>query len=249
MKQRNDNKNEFPAGLVILGLLVVILAWVWIFHPEKLDTLPESQSIALPEPRATQTGLPTAEQPPLSIKQTIATPDQGVNEQGNIYQYTDENGVIHFVDNSEGIPALYRDKVTVRKDKPSSSMTTKIRVRNNQVLVPVTLRNGGRTVQTTLLLDTGATLVSISEELAARLSIDPNHTRPGVSEVADGRKVPTRLARLDAVSVGSRTKADAKVSIMSYSGTRTDRDGLLGMEFLGNFRYQIDMQNEVIRWY
>ena len=36
---------------------------------------------------------------------------------------------------------------------------------------------------------------------------------------------------------------------MQYSGTRTDYDGLLGMEFLGNFRYQIDMQNEVIRWY
>ena len=249
--QRNDNKGEFPAGLVILGLLVVVLAWAWLFNPEKLHMALDSQTNALPEPHIAQPRTPAAEQPPPSHKQPSAAPDQNVlaNEQGNVYQYTDENGVIHFVDNRELVPRRYKDKVIVLKDNPTNSSITRIRLHNSQVLVPVTLRNGDRTVNATLLLDTGATLVSINEEVASQLNIDPNSTRPSVSQLADGRRVPIRLARLDAVSVGARTKSDARIDIMPNSGARTDYDGLLGMEFLGNFRYQIDMQNEVIRWY
>ena len=51
-------------------------------------------------------------------------------------------------------------------------MTTKVKIANNQVLVPVLLKNGGETVKVELVLDTGSTRTSLHEGLVSRLRID-----------------------------------------------------------------------------
>ena len=53
-----------------------------------------------------------------------------------------------------------------------------------------------------LLVDTGATLVSLSAADARRLGIDYTKGEPGYSIVADGRRVPTYRLKLDSVSIG-----------------------------------------------
>ena len=127
--------------------------------------------------------------------------------------------------------------------------TTRVRIVNNQVLVPVTLKNGAATVRVELVLDTGATRTAIHERITRRLPIDLRTTKGSEALVADGRVVRSRIAKLDAVAVGPFVVASMEVELFPYHGDDTVHDGLLGMDFLGKHRYQIDMEHELIRWF
>jgi hypothetical protein len=165
---------------------------------------------------------------------------------GDFYRFTDRNGVIHMVDDPDRIPPEYRNSVIITRGNTSE---TPVKVTpEGHVLVPVTLSHRGRSVRTTLILDTGATTTSISEETATELGIMPEETSPGVARVADGRKVMSRNATIDSVRLGSKELRQTPVSIMPYTGPREDHDGLLGMSFLKAFAYQVDLNRQKIIW-
>jgi hypothetical protein len=138
---------------------------------------------------------------------------------------------------------------TDNKGAGMMEQTTKVKITNNQVLVPVLLKNGGETVKVVLVLDTGATRTSIHEGLAGRLKIDLRSAKVAQSEVADGRMIRSRSATIDSLGVGPFTMASAEVNLIPYEGGEGLRDGLLGMDFLAKHRYQIDMEHELIRWF
>lgn len=126
---------------------------------------------------------------------------------------------------------------------------TRVRVINNQVLVPVTLKNGGEAVRLELVLDTGATRTAIHEYLAGRLRIDLRSAKHSQAEVADGRMITSRSARVDSLVVGPFAMTAADVELIPYKGMDGMHDGLLGMDFLGKHRYQLDVERELIRWF
>ncbi|HBG05374.1 MAG: hypothetical protein A2075_15755 [Geobacteraceae bacterium GWC2_58_44] len=127
--------------------------------------------------------------------------------------------------------------------------TTRVRIVNNQVLVPVTLKNGGATVRVELVLDTGATRTAIHEGITGRLPIDLRLARNSQAIVADGRVIRSRIAKVDFLGVGPFAMASLEVELIPYHGSEGMHDGLLGMDFLGKHRYQIDMEHELIRWF
>ena len=165
------------------------------------------------------------------------------------FQYTDQNGTVVMVDDESKIPKKFRKQTRITKsDSDGESTTTAVRVQNRQVLVPVRFNYRNRTVDAWLLLDTGATTTMISGDLANRLGIKPANTQGQLSRVADGRAVQSFRTNVDYMAVGPKVKHSAAVSIMPSNSSGVGFDGLLGMNFLEDFPYRVDLNTQVIEW-
>jgi clan AA aspartic protease (TIGR02281 family) len=167
----------------------------------------------------------------------------------DFFQYTDQDGTVVMVDDESKIPARYRKKTRATKVAPAGeSKATAVRLRGNQAIVPVRFSYRDTTVDAWLLLDTGATVTVISTSLANRLGIKPDSTLKRLSQLADGRVVETSRARVDYLAVGPKMKHNAEVAIISSNGPEMGFDGLLGMNFLGDYRYHVDANSQIIEW-
>ena len=171
-----------------------------------------------------------------------------LREAVDFYQFSDDNGVIHFVDSLELVPSSYRKQVIVRKETPSARQTTTVLIVGNQMHVPVTIVRENRTVQALMILDTGSSITCITEELAVRLNIDSRQSRPATLRLADGSTINMSLTNIDTLAVGDKLKSQLEIGIIKHSGTREIHDGILGMDFLSEFQYQVDLENQMIRW-
>ena len=89
------------------------------------------------------------------------------------------------------------------------------------------------------LVDTGASLVSMSTTEARRLGIDYTKGDRGYSVVADGRRVPVYRVKLDSVSLGDVTL----FGIDAVVGEGDMGVALLGMSFLNRMEMQRDSQS------
>ena len=89
-----------------------------------------------------------------------------------------------------------------------------------------------------LLLDTGATTVSIPGQLAARLGLERG--RPQATRTANG-VITTYATRLESVQVGGLVLENVRASINPAMG---GEDVLLGMSFLG--RLDLDQRGDVL---
>lgn len=79
------------------------------------------------------------------------------------------------------------------------------------------------------LVDTGATLISMSGDEAVRMGIDYRSGQRTFSLVADGRRVPSFLVKLDSVRVGEITLYGVEATVKEGPGMGA---ALLGMSFL-----------------
>lgn len=101
-------------------------------------------------------------------------------------------------------------------------------------------------VSATLLMDTGATYVSLSEKIWKKL----NKTESSGPEdsvdliLADGKKVKGKLGKLSSLTVQGVEALDVDVVIIPEDpGQENVVDGLLGMSFLNRFNFKVDQNN------
>ena len=176
-----------------------------------------------------------------------------------IFSWKDENGITHFTDSPEKIPPKYRDGkmegLRIIEEVPSeesSSSNSKMNLpvtRLNHLQeykVPLISTNSGNfivdatingKVKVKLMLDTGASLMSLSPEVCRKLGIKETSNLPAIQMQTANGISRNKLIALDKVKIG-----DAEVDLVEASiGKKMPGiGGLLGMSFLSNFRMEIN---------
>ena len=173
-----------------------------------------------------------------------------------IYKWKDENGKTHFTDSLSKIPPKYRKKgelKTMKGTPAESSNPVKLlfgETQSNSYAIPVKPHGKGHfivevhingNVKANLMVDTGATMVILSERLGKQLGIDNKKDFPLMSFNTAGGKVESPLFVLSSLKVGEAEVFGLEAS--TNPNFKGDVDGLLGMSFLGEFKLEIDREH------
>lgn len=98
------------------------------------------------------------------------------------------------------------------------------------------------------VLDTGATLICMDEGLVSRLEVPVDRGRSGVGAgiESSGR---IQLVRLDSVRVGAARAEQLSACVLDLAHTQAlgiEFDGLIGLNFLREFRVTLDFERNVL---
>ncbi len=180
----------------------------------------------------------------------LASPSQSA-----IYKWKDENGKTHFTDNLSKIPPQYRKKGELKtmKGAPADSLEPVKLIypekQSNSYAIPVKPYRGhfivevqiNGNIKANLMVDTGASIVILSEPLGERLGVKNNKDFPSMSFNTAGGKVESPLFVLQSLKIGEAEVFGLEASTNpNFKGAV---DGLLGMSFLGEFKVEIDREN------
>lgn len=111
-------------------------------------------------------------------------------------------------------------------------------LRDEGNVMMIDVRVNGKPIRT-MILDTGASSVSLPHLFAKDLGIEVSEQDPVVQvQMADGKIVDARMVNLSSVQVGEFVVNDVEALILPESLHAAP--ALLGNTFLGNFTYEID---------
>jgi clan AA aspartic protease (TIGR02281 family) len=114
---------------------------------------------------------------------------------------------------------------------------------NGHMVVPVLLNESRNT---TLLFDTGASITVLSTDLARSLGLRAAAGKT-VRLKTVAADVKAMVATLDSITVGGLSRSDFPVAVVDLDLDKSGRfDGILGMDFLGNYTIRIDNQTNRI---
>ena len=187
-----------------------------------------------------------------------------ISSAGELYKWVDTEGTVHLTDNLSQIPPKYRDQVETRRTQIPSQPIIQPGVqdqetpaadlrhfeipyqafegRSRRIIIPVTFNES---VEAPLLLDTGAPSLMISPRLAKRLGLlDDGETLVKVMTGGIGGAAPAILAVVDTVRVGEARAEFLPATITQVPSS--EFEGLVGMDFLSNYRISIDTENNLL---
>jgi aspartyl protease family protein len=124
-----------------------------------------------------------------------------------------------------------------------SSEAIKLENETNSLWVNVTI-NGKHKKR--MIVDSGATSISLPDKMARDMGIEVG--KEGIPirvGLADGSEVPATLIKLDSVRVGKFTVEDVQCCILGPEAR--DAPPLLGMSFLGQFKFEVDAQQAELK--
>jgi len=172
----------------------------------------------------------------------------------DILRWVDERGVVHYTDNLHNIPEKFRANATRTKmpDTPRSQETSRP-VSFDKASVPFQKRGTVVIVSATLnekatakfVVDTGASYTMISQATAKELEIDLEKKLPTIPFQTANGIIQAPLVNLSSIDVGGLQVKDLTAAVHDVFPDASI-SGLLGLNFLSNFRMDIDTQNGVL---
>jgi len=172
----------------------------------------------------------------------------------DILRWVDERGVVHYTDNLHNIPEKFRANATRTKmpDTPRSQEASKpvsfdkasipFQKRGAVVIVPATLNEKAAA---RFVVDTGASYTMISQATAKELEIDLEKKLPTMPFQTANGIIQAPLITLSSIDVGGLQVKDLTAAVHDVFPD-PGISGLLGLNFLSNFRMDIDTQNGVL---
>ncbi|MBI2987789.1 MAG: TIGR02281 family clan AA aspartic protease [Deltaproteobacteria bacterium] len=178
----------------------------------------------------------------------------GPSVAADILRWVDEKGVVHFTDNLHNIPEKFRANATRIKarETPRSEEASKpaffdkasvpFQKRGAVVIVPATINEKAAAK---FVVDTGASYTMISQAIAKELEIDLEKKLPTIPFQTANGIIQAPLVILGSIDVGGLQVKDLTAAVHDVFPD-PGISGLLGLNFLSNFRMDIDTQNGVL---
>lgn len=170
----------------------------------------------------------------------------------DIYRWIDDSGTLHYTGDPDNVPAAYRTRVetlAVRQstrtpaETPQEHVIPFVREREGVIFVDVLLNDG---VKARMVLDTGASLVVISEELARKLGRDAATGGDRIILKTAGGDIEGRSAVIDRIELGAAVRERVRAVVNGHADVFKGFDGLLGSSFLDGYKVTIDYSNSQI---
>lgn len=93
-----------------------------------------------------------------------------------------------------------------------------------------------------MVVDSGASMILLPQAVAKELGVEPTKDDPMVQLVmADGRTIMGQMVKLDEVRVGQFSVKDVEAAVLGADAVAAEP--LLGMSFLGNFKFELDAKS------
>ena len=170
------------------------------------------------------------------------------------YRWVDEKGVTHITDNLHNVPPKHRGKATTvttpeRPREPEPEIKPPPRKasipieKNGQIVVIQATLNNKRSAK--FVVDTGASYTLISNALARELSLDIGPSSKTLPFQTANGLINAPVTNLDSITVGGMEIRDLPAAVHD-AVPDPQVAGLLGLNFLANFRMDIDTQKGVL---
>jgi clan AA aspartic protease (TIGR02281 family) len=167
----------------------------------------------------------------------------------DFFRWTDHSGVVHYTDNIHNIPEARRATAARIKAQEPPRAAEAVKVvpaigkasipfeKRGQVVVVEVMIN--KAIPAKLVVDTGATFTMISAATARELSIDPQQAQRTMPFQTANGVIQAPLANLESITLGGMEIKNLTAAIHDAVPS-AQVAGLLGLNFLSNFRLDID---------
>ncbi|WP_347331547.1 retropepsin-like aspartic protease [Marinimicrobium locisalis] len=136
------------------------------------------------------------------------------------------------------------DASQARRPPPPPVGSIALEAIGNHYALPLTLDGGP---QVRLVIDTGASLTTLSQQAFDRVSASARFTElgPQLFNTAGGTS-SGMVYRVERLQIGEHRLEDVPIAVLDFN-LPGDIDGLLGMNVLRNFRFEVDQDQHVLK--